>query len=218
MAPEAYNPLDKIKIADNIVRELLTQPCSPLADVRSKQLVGAGIYALYYEGPFPAYIRESTANANGKCEQPIYVGKADPKGGRKGALDLDASVGKSLAERLAKHASSIDQAHNLDVGRFRLRSLVVDAVWISLGERRAIQIFKPVWNTLVDGFGNNPVGKGRAAGVRSTWDTLHPGRAWAATLPPRSHTAEQIIADILRPHAPAELERRAAENIDEQTE
>ena len=42
--------------------------------------------------------------------------------------------------------------------------------------------FGPVWNSIVDGFGNHDPGAGRRAGMVSRWDVLHPGRAWASSL------------------------------------
>ncbi|GAC69556.1 Eco29kI family restriction endonuclease [Gordonia soli] len=53
----------------------------------------------------------------------------------------------------------------------------------------------PVWNALVDGFGNHDPGRGRRAGRRSLWDTLHPGRPWAEQFPPSTKTAEDIELD-----------------------
>lgn len=156
----------------------------------------------------------AVTNAGGLCEWPTYIGKADPENGRKGALELDAGVGTSLYKRLVEHAKSIAQARNLDLADFRCRWLVVDAVWISLGERRAIQMFTPVWNTLLDGFGNHDPGGRRATQYRSDWDTLHPGRRWADKLALNPRTADDIIADLLRPHSPEELERRAAEHAE----
>jgi hypothetical protein len=44
---------------------------------------GAGIYAIYYKGNFPLYVKISTKNKTGFV-QPIYAGKAIPEGGRKG--------------------------------------------------------------------------------------------------------------------------------------
>ena len=46
-----------------------------------------------------------------------------------------------------------------------------------------IRHFQPVWNQVIDGFGNHDPGKGRNQQRRSVWDTLHPGREWAGKLP-----------------------------------
>lgn len=152
MPATPYNPLDKASIGDNIVRELAARPILPLPAPKSKGRIplsredafdGAGIYAIYYVGSFPAYARIAAANGEERFDTPIYIGKADPQGGRKGALELDAAVGRPLYNRLKDHASSIQQSANLDLSQFFCRALVVDDIWISLGERRAIQKYLP---------------------------------------------------------------------------
>jgi hypothetical protein len=172
MSSDAYNPLDKLNLARSIEVELLKREPAPLDALDA--ITGAGVYALYYEGDFPAY-----APLEGR---PIYVGKAIPKGGRKGGLTKDASKGKALAERLRHHAASIDSAVNLELGHFRVRYLVVDDIWIPLGENMLIESFKPVWNQAIDGFGNNDPGRRRATQYKSPWDVLHPGRKFAEKL------------------------------------
>lgn len=65
--------------------------------------------------------------------------------------------------------------------------------------------FDPLWNKLIDGFGNHDPGKGRHAGLRPRWDVLHPGRPWADRCQSREETAEQIITEVrdyLRNHPP----------------
>jgi hypothetical protein len=59
-----------------------------------------------------------------------------------------------------------------------------------------IRRHSPVWNSLVDGFGNHDPGSGRHAGVRSQWDTLHPGRLWADRLVESSTTSDSIVRDV----------------------
>jgi len=77
-----------------------------------------------------------------------------------------------------------------------LRFLVVDDIWIPLGESLLIAKFTPIWNTLIDGFGNHDPGRGRYEGMRPRWDVLHPGRAWAEKCQPRKETAEQITREV----------------------
>jgi hypothetical protein len=125
---------------------------------------------------------------------PIYVGKAVPPGARMGA-DLEMAAGKVLYKRLREHAESIKAAENLDIQDFYCRFLVVDDIWIPLGESLIIARFTPVWNSLVDGFGNHNPGKGRHAGMRPRWDVLHPGREWAMRLAERTETQEDIARD-----------------------
>lgn len=157
---------------------------------------GAGIYAVYYVGDFPAYKRLADANRNEEFGWPIYVGKAEPEGRRIGQAPSDQPKTKQLYERLKKHKRSLEAVSNLNVEDFWVRWLVVDQIWTPLGETALITRYSPVWNTLVSGFGNNDPGGKRTAGLMSRWDTLHTGRAWGATGSARSESAKDISADI----------------------
>jgi len=74
--------------------------------------------------------------------------------------------------------------------------LVVDEIFISLGEQLLIAKFGPLWNTLVDGFGGNQPGGGRRGQKRSAWDTLHRGRKTAKGLPPNPKSASRIVEEV----------------------
>ena len=187
-----YNPLDRNNLAASVAEAMLERDARPLGEVESFR--GAGIYAIYYTGDFPAYTAIAKRNRNGRFAIPIYVGKAIPSGGRKGAST--GNVGSVLHKRLGEHAESIRAAKNLDLGDFFCRYIVVDDIWIPLGEGLLIAKFSPIWNTLVDGFGNHDPGKGRYQGMRPRWDVLHPGRTWADKCRPRQETAEQIEREI----------------------
>jgi len=187
---DPYNPLDKLNLGRSVAEALLTQSVSPLAQVGD--LIGAGVYAIYYVGGFEAYAPIAEKNRNEGFEQPIYVGKAVPKGARKGGLAFDASKGRALRDRLRQHATSIDEAKNLELADFHFRSLVVDDIWIPLGENMLIEEFKPVWNLVIDGFGNKDPGRRRATQYRSPWDVLHPGRQFAEKLAGGGTTAEMF--------------------------
>jgi hypothetical protein len=159
---------------------LLRAPVHPLQN--TGHLVGAGIYAIYYIGDFETYAPIKTRNTHNRFEQPIYVGKAVPKGARKGGLGFDAGKGNALRDRLRQHAASIDEASNLNLTDFHYRALTVDDIWIPLGENVVIEKFQPLWNRVIDGFGNKTPGKGRATQRRSSWDVLHPGRKFVDSL------------------------------------
>lgn len=189
-----YNPLDKMNLGRSVAEALLLRPVADLTQVGD--LVGAGVYAIYYVGSFEPYRPVVEKNQNGAFEQPIYVGKAVPKGARKGGLAFDASKGRALRDRLRQHAGSIDEAKNLDLGDFHYRSLVVDDIWIPLGENMMIEQFKPIWNIVIDGFGNRDPGMRRATQYRSPWDVLHPGRAFAEKLATGGNTAEALVARL----------------------
>ena len=174
-----YNPLSKRNLAGSIVSKLLHQEPEALPPAR---FPGAGIYLIYYTGDFEPYRKIATANKGSSFRQPIYVGKAIPAGGRKGGDGFDVPHGHALCRRLTEHSDSIKAATNLDINDFRCRWLVVDEVFIPLGESLLISHFKPLWNVVVDGFGNHPPGGGRAKGKKPIWDVLHPGRQWAEPL------------------------------------
>lgn len=199
-----FNPLDKRRLGESVGQAMLRQPVLPLADLASFD--GAGIYAVYYTGGFAGYEAIAERNRNNRFDAPIYVGKAVPKGARKGG-DLEATPGKVLCNRLNQHAKSIEEAANLNIADFYCRYLIVDDIWIPLGESLLIAKFDPLWNKLIDGFGNHDPGKGRHAGLRPRWDVLHPGRLWAERCQPRDETAEQIVRearDYLRNNPPTE--------------
>lgn len=189
--PTQFNPLDKKNLGASVAEALLSRKPVPLGD--HKPFIGAGIYAIYYVGSFPAYSLISQRNAKGRFEAPIYVGKAIPAGARKGGVRLDEKqTTRALYARLAEHADSISSTANLNIKDFFCRYLIVDDIWIPLGESLLIAKFAPIWNNIIEGFGNHDPGKGRHQGKRPIWDVLHPGRAWAMRCQERSETAEQL--------------------------
>ncbi|MCC6294253.1 MAG: Eco29kI family restriction endonuclease [Bryobacterales bacterium] len=176
-----FNPLDKEKLGGSVADALVSREQSPLPP--AERFIGAGVYALYYAGDFLPYRPIVEGNrARPQREIPIYVGKSVPRGARKGGFGLNQSPGTVLFDRLAEHAESIHAAKNLNNSDFFCRYLAVDDIWIPLGESLLIETFRPLWNLVVEGFGNHDPGKGRQQGKKSMWDVLHPGRAWADNL------------------------------------
>jgi hypothetical protein len=201
---DPFNPLDKRNLGRSVADALLGQELQMLPDPGQRGgFVGAGVYAIYYFGrnrPYPAYQRIAELNSTDEDIVPIYVGKAVPRGARRAGVGVDAPVGTVLFSRIQEHAESINLASNLDLSDFLCRFLLVDDIWIPLGESLLIQRFKPIWNVLVDGFGNHDPGRGRRNQRRSAWDTLHPGRTWAEHLQPYGQSTEEIdlrIRDFL---------------------
>ena len=189
-----YNPLEKGHLGESVADALLRAEPDPLGKVPSFK--GAGIYAIYYTGDFQPYRMIADQNRDGRFEQPIYVGKAVPPGARKGNFGLDTDPGPALSKRLREHGKSIEQVENIGLKDFVSRFLVVDDIWIPLGESLLIAMFSPVWNKLIDGFGNHDPGAGRYEQERSRWDVLHPGRSWALKCRTREETAEQIENEL----------------------
>ena len=56
-----------------------------------------------------------------------------------------------------------------------------------------VEHYKPVWNVIIDGFGNHDPGAARRAMKRPRWDILHPSRPWATNL-----TAEESFEQVLQ--------------------
>lgn len=214
MSEGPYNPLSTENLARSIEQEMLRQPRRPLFDLR--QTGGAGVYAIYYDGPHPLYgtLVESLGSM---IEKPIYVGKAIPKGGRVGGLTRDAMKGRPLGNRLSIHARSIGEATNLELSDFSARTLVVDDVWIPLGENMLIQQFQPVWNVVASGFGNQAPGKGRPDQAMSYWDSLHPGRKHSRLLGPNPLSIE-VIGERVLGHLAGEVVPFSVEGEEEASE
>jgi hypothetical protein len=190
-----YNPLDKTNLGASVAEAMLERAVEPLEAV--EPFLGAGIYAIYYTGGFGAYGRIASQNSEGEFNVPIYVGKAVPPGARKGNFGLEDTSGTpALHKRLKEHAESIKLAENLDAKDFFCRFLVVEDIWIPLGEALLIAKFSPLWNKLIDGFGNHDPGKGRYNQQRSRWDVLHPGRKWAFKCQGRPESFEQIEEEV----------------------
>jgi hypothetical protein len=177
-----FNPLDKTNLGESVAEAVLQQPVGPIPP--NSPFIGAGIYVIYYEGGFPLYKEIAEQNRGGLYRWPIYVGKAVPAGSRKGGYGLGADPGQALFKRLNEHAASIEQAENLCIPDFQCRFLVVDDIWIPLAESLLIEMFLPLWNRKIDGFGNHDPGSGRRNQQKSPWDVLHPGRSWATILRP----------------------------------
>lgn len=195
-----YNPLAKVNLGESVANALLNVAVRPLGE--TSHLIGAGVYVIYYTGGFPHYAPIAARNLDGKYAQPIYVGKAVPKGARKGGLGFDSGSGKSLRDRLGQHASSIADVSNLELSDFYYRALTVEDIWIPLGENVIIERYQPLWNRVIDGFGNKTPGKGRATQKRSSWDVLHPGRSFVdrLNLAENSLSADAVLEKVLKFH------------------
>lgn len=201
-----FNPLDKLTLAENISDHLLKRPLMPLPPNKFR---GAGIYAIYYLGDYPLYKSLALSiTSSGEKAIPLYVGKAIPPGSRKGALRLNADPETALYKRLCDHRDSIKTTRDLKIEEFRCRYLLLDDVWIPLGESLLIYKFQPVWNICVDGFGSHHQGGSRTTQKKSAWDTLHPGRGWADSVTGANMKTAQLISDSIAAH----IERFTAGN------
>lgn len=194
LSPQAYNPLSEENIGAGIFEALCKNPQIPLSDIQSFD--GSGVYCIYYAGDHPAYGDSDNRSLELSFRRPIYVGKASSKGARIGFVS--PAAGKSLNKRLKEHAASIS-ATDLKLEHFFVRYICLADLWIDIAETAAITRTNPVWNVVLDGFGNHNPGRGRLNGARPKWDTLHPGRKWAENLPSRQESADQLM-DAIRKH------------------
>lgn len=186
---------------ESVVKEALAffshTPIHPLPP--ATKFSAGGVYALYYAGNFDLYRQIAEQNRQ-EYIQPIYVGKAVLPGWRT-ARTTNKAEATSLFSRLREHARSISQGAKLAPSHFQTRFMILEGLESDLVvpvEAELIRRFRPLWNSLVDGFGNHDPGSGRYQQARSEWDILHPGRPWAKRLKGSSPLLESIITKINR--------------------
>jgi hypothetical protein len=174
------------------------RPKLPLDKLSQNRHFGSGIYAIYYHGTsIAAYSPIATT------ETPIYVGKADP---RDPFAPTPQAQGSALHDRLKEHARSVTRTSNLMLSDFQYRSAPVQSGMQAAVEAFMIQLFRPIWNKEVRvcyGIGKHGDSHETRRNKRSPWDTMHPGRAWAAQTAEdqRSHAdIEATIAKHLTAH------------------
>ena len=143
---------------------------------------GTGVYALYSIAKSGIYSKFNLVNRTA-FRMPIYVGKAVPKGWRQ-ARHSSSTDTKSyeLNNRIKEHSRSIKLGKGLDLTDFFCRFMILEGKESDLigpVEAALIRKYQPIWNTLIDGFGNHDPGKGRYEQAKSDWDVCHPGRSWA---------------------------------------
>jgi len=145
-----------------------------LAKLEDSPFYGSGVYAIYYHGKSNvAYKRLS-----GK-ETPIYVGKANPADTYAETVEAQ---GKALYSRLMEHAKNIDKT-GLCLNDFRYRAAAIQSGMQAAVEDFMIHLFQPIWNKEIKicyGIGKHGDSAKTRSNKRSPWDTMHPGRSWAA--------------------------------------
>lgn len=161
---------------------------------------GVGVYALYYVGKTGIYKGFHEINRTA-YNLPIYVGKTAPKGWRQGGGDTkNTSEGTELYSRLNEHSKSINLGAGMNLSDFHCRFIILEGVAVDLigmAEAALIREHKPLWNSVLDGFGNHDPGKGRYEQAKSDWDVLHVGRKWAVKCKGKANSLKDIKKLIL---------------------
>lgn len=185
-----FNPSNPTHVGRFIALTMIAQDRTPLSSL--EKFYGAGVYAIYYIGSFNAY------RPIAKMEHPIYVGKADPANDK--AVNA-IQQGTKLWDRLNEHKKSISKTTSLDLADFECRFLVVASGWQNAAEEYLINLFRPIWNSevkLVFGIGKHGDAAKTRVNKRSPWDTLHPGRVWAAGILADQKPVAQIEAELAK--------------------
>jgi hypothetical protein len=157
---------------------------------------GGGVYALYYTGDFEHYRALSLA-AIEEESTPIYVGKAVPPGWRTARSTTTSK--RSLFNRIREHFRNIEAVENLSTDDFKCRYMILDgneSGLIGPVEASLIRKFQPLWNSIIDGFGNHTPGEGRFDQAKSGWDVLHPGRGWAKRCKGKPPDYDEMVKKI----------------------
>ena len=105
----------------------------------------------------------------------------------------------ALYLRLREHVRSIRQANNLEIEDFLCRFMILGDIESDLVvpvEAELIRRYSPLWNSVIDGFGNHDPGRGRYNQAKSEWDVLHPGRSWADRLTGDAPSVEEVVRKV----------------------
>jgi hypothetical protein len=151
---------------------------------------GAGVYAIYYHGKTEMAYRPLSCT-----ETPIYVGKADPKNSQAETVE---EQGQALYSRLREHSKNMAKA-NLPLADFYYRAAPIQTGMQTAVEDFMIRLFRPIWNREIKicfGLGKHGDNASTRANRRSPWDTMHPGRTWAAATKADQMNREEIETRI----------------------
>ncbi len=201
-----FDPSNPKVIGRFIALALVAQSRQPLAEITS--FYGSGVYAIYYTGDFKLYKPISST------ETPIYVGQAAPA---TNTARTPMEQGDRLARRLAEHAKNIARASStLKISDFECRALVVQSGHETAAEDYLIHLFRPIWNSetnILFGLGKHGDAAETRANKRSPWDTLHPGREWAASRKLEDSRTPAQIAASLNAHFKAHPALRSVDQV-----
>lgn len=162
-----------------------------------EKFLGTGVYAIYYIGKHRLYSKYAELNRLSYASA-IYVGKAVPKGWRQArSSDNPLAQSRELYSRLSQHSRTIASTADLSPKDFMCRFVIFEEAgsdMIGTIEAALIKLNRPLWNSVLDGFGNHDPGKGRYEQARSAWDVIHKGREWAM----KCNGTPREVADIIK--------------------
>lgn len=104
-----------------------------------------------------------------------------------------------MNSRLREHFRNIEKGEGLKGSEFACRFVIFESSgsdMIGSIEASLIKLFRPLWNSAVDGFGNHTPGAGRFDQAKSDWDVLHPGRPWAEKCKGTPSSLDSILVKI----------------------
>lgn len=192
-----YHSEEFIELVKDAIRFFNGTPVHPLP--LQDRFFGAGVYALYYTGKSNIYNRYAQLNRL-EYKYPIYVGKAVPKGWRQSRTSHDAAKPSTeLYSRLREHSRNIQKVEGIDLKDFSCRFVIFEAEgsdMIGTIEAALIKLNTPLWNSVLDGFGNHTPGAGRFNQAKSDWDVIHTGREWAEKCKGVPSNRDEILACI----------------------
>lgn len=185
------------EIIKDTIRFFNGTPVHPISI--QERFSGTGVYAIYCIDKTGIYSRFHLINRT-EFRVPIYVGKAVPKGWRQARQSFSVnSKSYELNNRIREHSRSINVGEGLEQSNFFCRFMILEGKesdLIGTVEAALIRIYKPIWNTLIDGFGNHDPGKGRYKQAKSDWDVCHPGRSWAEKCQGIHADKEELLQSI----------------------
>lgn len=170
--PQKFHSRRFNRILDKAVKHLIK---SPYHSFDNLDIEGNGVYAIYCNSNILDKY-DVLKDGSYYLNEPIYIGKAVPRGWRSSRQEGGSN---NLQKRLRDHFKSISQANNLNLNNFIYQYVILDGDLISSVEAEAIRQFNPLWNCVIEGFGNHNVGRNRLNQEKPEWDVLHPGRPWA---------------------------------------
>ena len=159
---------------------------------------GTGVYAIYCVAKSGVYKDFHEINRT-SFDVPIYIGKAVPKGWRQGRAGNNDSMSYELHGRIREHSRSIELGDSLQVSDFHCRFMILESKesdLIGTVEAALIRKYQPIWNALLDGFGNHDPGSGRYQQAKSDWDVCHTGRKWAEKCQGVPNPKASLLASI----------------------